>query len=315
MYKTRSKQKLKKNDMKNYDKRLQLLLTIFFLLVFIPGKLYAQDSTEAPAPVAKKVKPVKNTFESVLLMDNQTVMVPVKGTFEWDIQHRFGTVKNGSKDLWGVYAPADIRLGFAYAPIKRLYVGAGITKERMQIDVNAKYALFLQTPDNKMPVSVTPFANVAVDPRGDANVNHFVDRISYFTQVIIARKFDDKFSAQVAPNFSWFNNVEGYVDSKGDVQAKMRNGHFAISVAGRYKISKKSAITAGLDQPLTQHPTNNPHPNICFGFETTSSSHAFQVFFGNYYSILPQYNNVYNQNDYTKGQFLIGFNITKLWNF
>ena len=86
--------------MKNYDKSLSLFLAKFFLLMFMAGKLSAQDSTELP--VANKVKPVKNTFESVLLMDNQTVMVPVKGTFEWDFQHRFGTVKNGSKDLWGV---------------------------------------------------------------------------------------------------------------------------------------------------------------------------------------------------------------------
>ena len=298
--------------MKNYDKSLSLFLAKFFLLMCMASKLSAQDSTELP--VANKVKPVKNTFESVLLMDNQTVMVPVKGTFEWDFQHRFGTVKNGSKDLWGVYGPANIRMGLNYAPIKKLYIGAGLTKERMQIDVNAKYAIFLQTP-GKMPVSVTYFGNAAMDTRGDANYNHSADRFSYFTQLIIGRKVNDKFSAQVAPNFSWFNNVEGYVDSKGEVQAKMHNGHFAVSLAGRYKISEKSAVIAGWDQPLTAHPTNNPHPNICFGFETTSSSHAFQIFFGNYYSILPQYNNVLNQSDYTNGEFRLGFNITKIWNF
>ena len=58
-------------------------------------------------------------------MDNQSVMVPIKGTFEWDIQHRFGTVKNGSKDLYGIFAPANIRLGFNYAPFKKLYIGGG----------------------------------------------------------------------------------------------------------------------------------------------------------------------------------------------
>ena len=228
--------------MKNFDKSLPLSLAKFFLLMLMAGKLSAQDSTELP--VVNKVKPVKNTFESVLLMDNQTVMVPVKGTFEWDFQHRFGTVKNGSKDLWGVYGPANIRMGLNYAPIKKLYVGAGLTKERMQIDVNAKYAIFLQTPD-KMPVSVTYFGNAAMDTRGDANYKNTVDRFSYFTQLIIGRKVNDKFSVQVAPNFSWFNNVEGYVDSKGEVQAKMHNEHFAVSLAGRYKISEKSAIIAG----------------------------------------------------------------------
>jgi hypothetical protein len=298
--------------MKNYNKNVALFLTKLFLLLLIAGQLFGQDSTEAP--VIKKVKPVKNTFESVLIMDNQSVMVPIKGTFEWDIQHRFGVVNNGSKDLFGIFAPANIRLGVNYAPVKRLYLGVGLTKERMQVDLNGKYALLLQTP-GVMPVSVSYFGNMVIDSRNKSNFRYTVHRFSYFNQLIVARKTNEKFSAQAAPSFSWFNNIEGYVDSKGNIQKKMENGHLAISFAGRYKISAKSAITAGYDQPLTQHPTNNPHPNICLGFETTSSSHAFQVFVGNYYGIVPQSNNVFNQNDFTKGQFVIGFNITKLWNF
>jgi hypothetical protein len=277
------------------------------------GNILAQESKEAP--VAKKVKPVKNTFGSVWLMDNQTVMVPVKGTLEMDIQHRFGTVDNGKKDMFGIFAPSNIRLGMNYSPINKLYVGAGLTKDRMQVDLNAKYSLLQQTTNNKMPVSVAWFGNMVIDARDKSNFRYGVHRFSYFNQLIIARKVTEKFSAQVAPNFSWYNNVEAYVDSKGEIQNKMKNGHFAISVLGRYKVTEKSAIIAGYDQPLTQHPTNNPHPNICFGFETTTSSHAFQVFFGNYYGIVPQSNNVFNQNDYRDGQFLIGFNITRLWNF
>lgn len=286
---------------------------IIVMLCINTGSLYAQDSTEAP--VAKKVKAAKNTFGSVWLMDNQTVMVPIKGTLEMDIQHRFGTVNKGRKDLFGFFAPSNIRLGLNYAPINKLFIGAGITKERMQVDLNAKYALLQQTVNNKIPVSISYFGNVVIDARDKSNFLYGVNRFSYFNQLIIARKITDKFSAQVAPSFSWFNNVEGYVDSKGEIQKKMQNGHFAISVLGRYKISEKSAIIAGYDQPLTQHTTNNPEPNICFGFETTTSSHAFQVFFGNYYGIVPQSNNMFNQNNYRDGQFLIGFNITRLWNF
>jgi hypothetical protein len=95
----------------------------------------------------------------------------------------------------------------------------------------------------------------------------------------------------------------------------MENGHFAISILGRYKITEKTSIIAGYDQPLTQHTMNNPHPNICFGIETVTSSHAFQVFFGNYYGIVPQSNNVFNKNDFRDGQYVIGFNMTRLWNF
>ncbi len=297
--------------MKNFKKYLAPLVATFFLLA-IAGNLFAQDSTQVP--VIKKIKPVKNTFGSVFIMDNQSVMVPIKGTLEMAIQHRFGTVDNGKKDLYGVFAPSNIRIGLTYAPLNKLMVGAGVTKERMQVDMLAKYALLEQTP-TKIPVSVTYFGNVVIDARDKSNFRNSVDRFSYFNQLIIARKITENFSIQVAPSFTWFNNVEAYVNSKGAISEKMHNYHFAISAAGRYKISEKSAITAGYDQPLTQHPTNNPHPNISLGFETTTSSHAFEVFAGNYYGIVPQSNNMFNQNDYTKGQFVIGFNITHLWNF
>jgi hypothetical protein len=285
---------------------------ILLLLCTNTGSVLAQDTKAAPK--VNKTKPVKGTFGSVWLIDNQTVMVPIKGTLEFDIQHRFGIVNNGSKDLWGFFAPSNIRLGLNYAPIKKLFVGVGITKERMQIDLNAKYALLQQT-DKKIPVSVTYYGNIVIDSRDKSNFREGVHRFSYFNQLLIARKITKNFSAQVAPSFSWFNNVEGYVDSKGVIQKKMKNGHLAIAVLGRYKVTEKTAIIVNYDQPLTKHTTNNPHPNISFGLETTTSSHAFQVFAGNYYGIVPQSNNMFNQNDYQEGQFVIGFNMTRLWNF
>ena len=115
---------------------------VICLLVF-SSSVFAQDSAaveETPAPV--KAKPVKNTFESVWLIDNQTVMVPVKCTMEMDIQHRFGTVSNGTKDLWGLLgSSANIRLGMTYSPINKLNVGMGITKDKMLLDLSLKYSI------------------------------------------------------------------------------------------------------------------------------------------------------------------------------
>ena len=107
-------------------------------------------------------------------------MVPIKGTFEADFQHRFGTVNNGFDDLWGLYAPSNIRLGFNYAPIDKLYVGFQLTKDNMEFDFNAKYALLKQTADNRMPVSVTVYGNMAIDARDPSNFENSIDRYSYF---------------------------------------------------------------------------------------------------------------------------------------
>ncbi len=89
-------------------------LCFLLLLCLTAGNLSAQEEAGTVAPVEKK--PVRNTFESIWIMDNQTVMVPIKGTFEMDIQHRFGTVTKGYKDLWGIYAPIQYPHGVQLCP-------------------------------------------------------------------------------------------------------------------------------------------------------------------------------------------------------
>ena len=302
---------------------------------------YAQESSDSII-VPVKVKPVKNTFPGVWIIDNQTVMLPIKGTMEMDVQHRFGTVTKGYENFWGLFAPSNIRLGFSYAPTSRLNLGFGITKSNMLWDVSAKYALLLQTK-GRSPVSVTYYGNAAYDTRKDpttndgSTLNYDVERFSFFNQLIIARKITEKLSVQVAPSISHQNAVSGFYtknDSTGQETFKsMKFDHFAISVAARYKITEVTSIIMNYDQPLTQHPTNNPNPNLGLGLEFNTSGHSFQVFFSNFALLNQQRNNLYNNNnpfkytvtttddkgvvtksDVKGGQFLIGFNITRLFN-
>jgi hypothetical protein len=287
-------------------------------VLLLNATLFAQDSTQVDEEVAapaKKAKPVKNTFESIWIIDNQTVMVPIKGTFEIDIMHRFGTVKNGYKDFWGFFAPSNIRLGFSYVPINNLLVGASITKTNMTWEGYAKYAILQQTK-GKYPVSVTYFGDIAFDTREKENFVHFSDRLMYFNQLIIAHKISDKISVQVAPSHTHVNVLDGYFYEPGKYRAIMNHEHFAIAFSGRYKVKEGMAVLVNYDQPITKHRSNNPAPNVSFGLEMTTSSHAFQFFLGNYGAITPQRNNYYNQNDpHFLSQYLIGFNITRLWNY
>ncbi len=292
-------------------------LGILTILLMISSAAIAQTegTQDTPDNVSKaKKSPVKNTFESNWIIENQTVMVPSKGTLEFDIQHRFGIVNNGFNDFYGMFAPANIRLGLEYVPVKNLQLGTGLCKDRNQLDFNGKYAIAKQTT-GAMPVSITYYANMVIDLRDKSNFVKYGDRISYFNQLMIARKVTDKFSVQAAISVSHFNNVQGYIDSEGVVRNTVKNDQFTLSFMGRYKLSEKMAILADYDQPLTQNVTNNPHPNLSLALEITTSSHCFQVLAGNSQFILPQNNALYNQNDYKKGQFLIGFNMTKLWSF
>ena len=289
----------------NIPNRL-FLLPIFIVgcLLLFQAKLNAQDTTgvaeEKIAPA--KVKPAKNTFQSVWIIDNQTVMVPVKGTLEMDIMHRFGVVNKGYDDFWGFFAPSNIRLGASYSPINKLNIGIGITKSNMLWDGSAKYSIITQTK-GKYPVSVTYYGNMAYDTRKDADKSIFKytsQRLSFFNQLIIARKVTDKFSVQIAPSVSHQNSVNGYYtknDSTGqEIFKEMKFDHFAIAISGRYKLTNVTSIIVNYDQPLTKHATNNPSPNLSFGVEFNTSSHSFQLFMGNYFMLNQQRNNLFNTN-------------------
>ena len=93
------------------------------LLILCTASVQAQDEEEKEKP-----RPERKAFESAVLIDNQSDVVNSSKTLEWNIQHRFGTVVNGGRDLYGMFAASNIRLGFTYTPINRLAVGFGASK-------------------------------------------------------------------------------------------------------------------------------------------------------------------------------------------
>ncbi len=301
-------------------KKYIILLVIFAYAM----QLFAQEETE-------KVKdtPVSNPFESGILIDAQTTVIPDAKTLEFLIQHKFGTMDNGRSDLWGLYAPgANVRLALNYTPVKNFQVGIGQTKKNMYTDLNAKWTIFHQTEKNKVPVSVALYGVVAVDGR---NVDQFGtgkvvdtqgealptyidlnDRLSYFSQIIIGRKFCDWFSLQAGASFTHYNMVT--MDSNHDV--------VGIHVNGRVKFSPQGSFIFNYDHPLEiesiteQSPWDTKaKPNLAFGVEIFTFTHAFQIYVGTADGIIPQDAMMNNQNDWKNKGLALGFTITRLWMF
>lgn len=306
-------------NLKTINRKTVGVISVFGFL-FMAGSCFAQDA-DSTAVSDSGNKPVRSPFESTWIIDNQTTLVPVKGTFEFMMSHRFGTIYNGISDIYGIYgAGANIRLGFNYtlwdnvgfgALIGRVAIGFGSTKNGMVQDFNLKYGFLQQTRNGRIPVSVTYYGDMSIEAQGKKEElpnGNSSDRLSYFNQIIISRKFTDKLSVMVAPSVSHYNVVE----------PTMQNDHFAVAVAGRYKISENTSILINYDQPLTQHADNNPEFNLGAGIEMATSSHAFQIFVTNFPYIVPEKNNMFNQpnaaNEWYQDLF-IGFNITRQWNF
>lgn len=278
------------------------------LITFIISGFFFIGSTQLIAQEEDQgSRPVRDPFESAVLIDNQTVIVPTAKTLEFDMVHRFGVVENGISDFFGMYAPgANIRLGLTYSVIENLSVGVGFTKLNKYVDFNAKYAILKQTRDWSTPVNLTFFGNIAIDTREEAVFEKDLHRLSSFAEMIIATRFTPNLSVQVTPSFSHFNAVD----------SAMSNDIIGVGISGRYKISAQSAVIFDFNQPVTTHDDIvDVKPNVGIGVEVSTSSHAFQMFVSTFQGILPQHNMVFSENEFNKGGILLGFNITRLWNF
>ncbi len=301
---------------------------IFIILLSFSSMLsFAQDVTTEATGTKEKDYPVSATFESGILIDAQTVVIPDKKTLEMVMQHKFGTIENGHSNLWGIYGSANIRLGLNYVPCKNVQIGAGITKRYMTTDANLKWTVLQQTRKNSMPVSVMLYGNVGIDGRavsafesgmvrnaysGPTFHYRFSDRVSYFSQVVIARKFCKVFSLQAGASFTHYNAVGTLYD----------HDKVGLHASGRIKVSPQGSIIFNYDHPLKikdiseQYEwTNPPKPSVAFGYEVSTGTHAFQVFMSSTTSLLPQDNIMWNQNEMDKTGFAIGFVITRLWGF
>jgi hypothetical protein len=255
-------------------------------------------------------------------------MVFDKKTLGFAIQHKFGTINNGISDLWGIYgAGTNIRMGLDYVPVKNLQIGAGVTKNKMYTDLNAKYSILQQTSDNKVPVGLAVYGVLAIDGRDesafgtgkvtDSKANataesiSFTDRWSYFSQVMVSRKFTEWLSVQAAASFTHYNMV-GW-DENHDL--------FGLHGLAKVKISPQSSLTFNYNAPLKiesiSEQTVMPDytPTLALGWQISTYTHAFQIYISNAPGMLPMDNMMYNRAKFDKDGIAIGFTITRLWAF
>ncbi|HCU18551.1 MAG: hypothetical protein A2X03_00235 [Bacteroidetes bacterium GWA2_40_15] len=283
---------------------MKKIFIILSLSLFL-APVFAQEESAGPEPVT-------GTFNTASLIDNHTIASPYKGGIEMQIHHRFSLIEN-IKNLYGIYGAANTKIGLNYGITDRLMIGAGTTKDYKLQDIQWKYAILQQKADNSMPFSLSYYGNMVIDARADENFGpeasyKFIHRISYFTQLILARKFSEKFSMQVAPSAIYFNSVPEYSDTTG-----YKNFNLGLSVGGRYNVAGNHSLMFEYDQLLTKQDMadeDHPKPNLSLGWEINTGTHAFQLFVANYSNIINQYNLLYNSNDFADGEFLVGFNIT-----
>ncbi len=258
-----------------------------------------------------------DAFPFTNLINAKTTHIMQPKGFGLTIQHRFGVTKFDKSfitNFMGLDLAANMRFAFEIPISKKLMVEIGRTRYGKFYDIGAKYLVIQQTKNNKTPFSLAVYENVAVTTKktpvysdkaifenGIPFEYKFYHRLYYDTQLIISRKFSNKFSGQIAGELIWRNLAPA------SVKPKEENYVFAMPISFRYKIGLTSAIDFEI-MPNTHHKTMP----ISLGYEIASSgNHVFQITITNSDRILSQ--NIFTQSTAKCGKdgFMLGFNLTR----
>jgi len=255
-----------------------------------------------------------NGFRSTRLTLSQTTETVKKKTLNFMVIHRFGDFagKNGGgRFFYGLDDVADVYIGFEYGITDNLSVEFGRSTQPTLgglVDLELKYAILHQTTDDNVPLSLTILGQTGVRPYN--SYNSFGDRLSYFGQVILSRQFGAAFTIQVSPGFVQDNTAYPLV-------AGNQESFFSLAAAARLKVTKHMSVIVDYAHPFSSFRTgaNGFSDPLGFGIEVVTGGHVFTLNITNARSV-SEINYLSNtQSDYSRGQYRIGFTISRIFDF
>jgi hypothetical protein len=282
-----------------------LLLAAFFCACTSP--IFAQTDSvnidELLGSDANDKVYANNAFKSTRVVIGHSMEMLGEGVLDFRILHRFGTVNNGLKDLFGLDY-ASMRMSFDYGIKPNLMIGMGRSTFQKEMDGFVKYRIIHQHTGSKaVPVSVLYVAGITAKT-GDVLPNEFSNRLGYYHQLIIGRKFNNNFSFQLSPTFLHQNYYN---------LPNTNNDKIALGIGGRYKLNQRFALM--LDAfPIVNGATAmvNRMP-ASIGVDIETGGHVFQLHFSNAKGMNERAFLVETNQEWTKGQFQFGFNLSRVF--
>ncbi|GAB3663060.1 DUF5777 family beta-barrel protein [Echinicola sediminis] len=287
------------------DRKLfKAVLALMLLFLFSVEGARAQDSLLEE--LEKEVEPVDEmvagTFKGTRLINGHTVETRGRGNLDFIISHRFGRVNSGGYNFFGL-DESNIRLGLEYSFLDRLTVGVGRNSFQKVYDGFIKYRLLdQQKGSTNIPVTLAWLSNVSLNTfkRPELPMN-FERRLAYAHQLLIARKFSERFSLQLTPSYVHQNLVPTRQDD---------NDLAAMGVGGRFKLTTRTSLNAEYYYRIS--PSNDNYYNVVsIGFDIETGGHVFQLHLTNAQSMTETGFIPATTGDFWNGDIHFGFNISR----
>lgn len=251
----------------------------------------------------------ENTFEmpafkAMKVVNNQSTKLAGKSDLYLYVGHRFGAIKGGIGSLFGLdYANTKIEM--LYGLFNQVQVGFSRESFKKTYNVHVKYEIKRQT--NNFPVSIVGYNSINLDTSLDENVYpnlNYNERYVYISQLLISRRFSDKFSLQLSPSVIKHNFLT--TQAKADY-------NYVLNTGSRLKISKRSSFNIDYSYHLNRLKNSSEKNVLSLGIDMETGGHVFQLLFSNTQASDEAGVLTGAEGDWLKSDIFFGFNILRVF--
>jgi hypothetical protein len=279
-------------------KYLSFLFLLFSVMLFSQEDLLSEIDTDDQAPVYASA-----VFKGLKVINFESTKLVAKGGFNFIVSHRFGTVKNGFENLFGL-DEAVTHLNFVYGISDHFNVSASRSSNQKIYEVATKFRLARQE-EGKIPFTLVGYtsvlANTALDTDNLPKLD-FKHRLSYVAQLLISRKITNELSLIASPTFFHDNYV---------IDDTQKNSQYGLGLGGRYKLGKRWSVNMEYGMHLNRSATSLYNNPFSIGVDLETGGHIFQLHFTNSQSM--NTNGVFGTStgDWGDSDVYFGFNLAR----
>lgn len=282
---------------------MKKLFAIPFILFSIINTVSAQDDLLRLIPDNDSPEAIHGTFKSTRIISGQSIETTPAHQLDYRISHRFGTINTGIDQFYGL-DQGYVYMGFDYGITDRWMIGIGRSSVQKMVNLYSKYKVITQETSGGSPLSITAvgeaFADFLKYPESESR--SATSKYSYASQLLIARKFNDKLSLQVMP--TWVHrNRTNVIGEKNDV--------LAMGIAGRYKITKRTALIGEYYYVAPNQLAHTYKNALSFGFDIETGGHVFSLHFTNSIGMVEKQFITETTDTWADGGVHFGFNLAR----
>lgn len=277
---------------------MKISAILIVLILAISVTVYSQNTIE-------ETHYTYQTFRDTRIINGHSVESGMQGEMKFIISHRFGEINRGAYELWGL-DQGTIRYGLDYAITNNLDVGIGRSSFQKTADAYVKYKHKSQSSGGRnMPISMTYLGGLTYNSLKWQNKEldfPIANRLTYFTQVIVARKFSSTFSLQIMPTYVHRN----YVQTR-----QITNDLLFIGMASKIQVTKVTAIQIEYYPKIYGQLASGRGNSLSIGAEFQTKAHVFQLHLSNSSGMVESLFLTESTGKWSELGVMLGFNITR----